>query len=177
MNYKIIEQPGFPINLFNFRDYNGLKSLMALMFLLSNVYFVIGMYGLLMWQDSWYWPDSVHKTIIFSFHIMVYFLVYCMTWIAFDLKNVIGYASGLFSMIVGIVYILSPADFVPDLFPILGTIDDALVGGGSIAFSLQSILQTNFRRKQIQMIMSITQNNDAVALEKILELDGFKKSS
>ena len=108
---------------------------------------------------------------------MVYFLVYCMTWIAFDLKNVIGYASGLLSMIVGIIYILSPVDFFPDLIPILGTIDDALVGGGLIAFSLQSILKTNFRRKQIQMIMSITQNNDAVALEKILELDGFKKSS
>jgi len=108
---------------------------------------------------------------------MVYVLVYCMTWIAYDLKNVIGYASGLFSMILGIIYILSPADFVPDFFPFLGTIDDALVGGWSIAFSLQSILKTNFRRKQIEMIMSITQNNDAVALKKILELDGFKKSS
>lgn len=175
-NNLLTEKSCFPLSLFSFREYNGLKILMLFLFILSNIYFVNGMSDLAHWENKWYRPDAPLKMIAFTYHVLVYVIVYCMTWLAFDLKNVIGYASGFFTLVVGIIYIISPADFVPDFVPGLGTFDDAIVGGGSIAFALQSFYKTSLRRNQIEMILSLSQNNDSEILEKILGLDGYKKT-
>ena len=41
-------------------------------------------------------------------------------------------------LVVALVYIISPVDFIPDVIPIVGWIDDVLVGGMALTMMLKN---------------------------------------
>ena len=47
----------------------------------------------------------------------IFALVYCLTWLIFDRRGIEGYALAIFSIFIGVVYFLSPLDFIPDVIP------------------------------------------------------------
>ncbi len=132
---KTVKQSRFPFNLVHFHQYDGMKTIVALILALSFCYFLTGMWTLFTWENSWFWPDSIHKLGVFGFHFFLFTIVYCIAWLTFDRASMEGYVVSIFSCILGAVYIMSPFDFVPDLIPGLSTIDDALIGGGSMFFA------------------------------------------
>ena len=171
---KIQKQRTFPANLFDFSEYNGMKTLVAFILALSILYFLSGIWGLFAWQDSWYWPDSIHKVASFVFHFFVLVTVYCLAWLTFDKTSFEGYILSFFSFVFGIVYIISPFDLIPDVVPGLSAIDDALVGGGSIFMSVLSHLRAKKKSEQTKdAIRMFEQGNNLEALRIFFIANGI----
>lgn len=135
---RIRKQSSFPRNMLHFRQYDGMKTFVAFIFALSLCYFSTGMWALFIWENSWWWPDSIHKAGFFGFHFLILTIAYCIAWLTFDRASLEGYVISILSFVLGVVYIITPLDFIPDAIPGLSMIDDALIGGGSIFFSVLS---------------------------------------
>jgi hypothetical protein len=63
-----------------------------------------------------------------GFRLFIFICAYCLTWVTFDPRNIEGYVMGLFNACLGAAYILSPIDIVPDMMPVVGTVDDTVFG-------------------------------------------------
>lgn len=134
----LAKEKSFPFVMLNIKSYDGLKILVLMVFLFGCWYFASGLIKLFTWQDKWYIPDTAVKTIYFFYHIFLFTIIYCFTWLIFDRKSIEGYVLSLFSIVFGIVYVLSPVDFVPEAIPFIGSFDDLLVGSGSIMVGVRS---------------------------------------
>jgi len=159
--YRIEEQPKFPRNLFRFREYDGWKALTIFLFLMAFFYFIGGISACL--HPKWYRPDSF----IFLWRLFVLIIAYCLMWTAFDRKNIEGYIMGLFSIALGIIYILTP-----DLIP--GAVDDTIIGVPAIILGMKSWYKTKIYNERFKDAMELIRKNDYKnGLKILLENNGF----
>jgi uncharacterized membrane protein YkvA (DUF1232 family) len=178
MEQEIIEikkPTPFPQALFKFKEYDGAKVLLALILSLSCVYFAKGLLTLFTWNNAWWKPDIALKILYFSYHMIVFTIVYCLAWSVFDRRGIEGYALSIFSIVLGVIYIASPVDFLPEPVPVIGSMDDAIIGSGSILLGVSSWLKNkkkNETTKEIAQLMDERKYKEA--LERFLKTEGYK---
>lgn len=172
--WQISEVKRFPCNVLSFREYDGMKTFAVFIFLISiwNFYKYYLPHGV--W---WRWIPFANLA-DFCFHLLPLICCYCLLWITFDSKNFYGYAIGAFTMIFGLMYIISPVDFAPDFLPVLGGTDDALVGGGSILMGARSWWQAQEQNKNLNLVMnSLREGDHKTALNLLLSSKGVTLKS
>ncbi len=130
----------FPFCLFSLKSYVGIKALFGIFFWLSVIYFLYGIVHFFIW-DSTFWGilwNFFSKPIYLIYHICVFTLFYCMTWAIFDIVSFKNCVIRLLLIIASIVYVILPADIIPDITPFLGQADDivAIIIGLTNAISL-----------------------------------------
>ncbi len=165
----------FPMAVFNFRNYDGGKALALLLFVLATVYFLSGLKNVLFWEDSWWKPDFVMKLTYFLYHLLVFTLVYCLTWLVFDKRGIEGYALAIFSTLLGIIYVLSPIDFVPEAIPLVGSFDDVIIGIGSVCVGMKGYYNNKQKSDNHQDIIGLVEvGKNEEALRMYLKQNGYK---
>ena len=137
----------FPFLMLNIKKYTFFKAIVAIVFVSSVIFFADGILTLFNWSNKWWRPDSTLKTLYFLYHLLIFTLVYCFSWVVFDRKGAEGFALALFTTVLGIIYIFSPIDFVPDPIPIIGSFDDWLLGGLLLAMGFFSWKRAKKRRE------------------------------
>ncbi|MDM8550792.1 zinc-ribbon domain-containing protein [Desulfobacterales bacterium HSG2] len=170
---KVYKKKSFPASMFVFSEYDGMKALVFFIFVMAAIYFFSGIWTLLTWEDSWWWPDGFHKATLFGFHLFLFITAYCLAWLTFDKTSLEGYVFSIFSFVLGVVYIISPFDFVPDIIPVISAFDDALIGGGSIFASVLS--RSRAKRKEYrteEAIRMLKYADDYDVLKMLLEERG-----
>ena len=130
----------FPFCLFKLQSYKGINALFGIFFWLSVVYFIYGIANLFIWNNTFFgilW-NFFTKPIYLIYHICVFSFVYCVTWAVFDLVSFKNCVIRLLLIIASIVYVILPADIIPDITPFLGQADDivAIIIGLTNAISL-----------------------------------------
>lgn len=105
----------------------------------------------------------------------IFALVYCLTWLIFDRRGIEGYALAIFSIFIGVVYFLSPLDFIPDVIPTIGILDDISIGIGGIALGIRSWINSRQRSEVVSKISELIENNQyQQAIESFLIQEGYK---
>jgi uncharacterized membrane protein YkvA (DUF1232 family) len=199
--YQLEELPRFPSTLFKFKEYDGAKALTALLLVLSFVYFLAGFLGFLLDHTPWlkellplaapsasvakatwwqFWKpigatvSSITSYVDLAFRLFIFLCSYCLTWATFDPRNIEGYVMGFFNACIGIGYILFPADVIPDLIPVVGTLDDVFLGGGVLLLGLSSLYRNKLRDVKTETILElIDDGNHQKALQMLLEDKGI----
>ena len=171
---EVIRSTPFPQALFKFRDYDGAKFLVAIIFVLSCVYFGDGILTLFNWTNKWWRPDLILRVSYFCYHMFLFTIVYCFTWLVFDKRAIQGYALTVFSTILGIIYIFSPIDVIPEIIPVVGSMDDAIVGSGSIILGVGSWFK-NKRRRELsnEVAQLLGEKKYEEVLERLLRNEGY----
>jgi hypothetical protein len=112
----------------------------------------------------------------FLYHLLVFTVVYCFTWIIFDRAGADGFVLALFTTVLGIIYIFSPIDFVPDPIPVIGTFDDWVLGGMLILMGYFSWKKASKRRLKQNHVNDLIKDGEyEKALFLLIESEGFKK--
>jgi len=172
--FKFKKAKSFPQALFEFKNYDGGKAFAALLFLLTCLYFGSGLWALFCWEDKWWRPDFAFKFGYFLYHLFVFTIIYCVLWLAFDKRGIEGFVLSLFSTLLGIIYIISPIDFIPDPIPVVGAWDDVIVGVGSIILGLKSWHYNKLKADRAgEIVRLIESNNHEEALHRFLENMGY----
>ena len=167
----------FPLLILDIKKYNFVKAIALIVFVASVIFFADCLLTLFHWSNTWWRPDSTLKTLYFLYHLLIFTVVYCFTWIVFDRTGAEGFALAIFTTVLGIIYIFSPIDFVPDPIPIIGTFDDWLLGGLFIAMGIFSWKKaTKKHLKQNYLADLIKKGEYEKALIMLIESEGFKKS-
>jgi uncharacterized membrane protein YkvA (DUF1232 family) len=200
MQYHLEQLPSFPKTLFAFKKYDGAKTLTALLLLLASLYFLSGFLGFLFDHTPWlhdlffkspqvqvskaawwqFWKvfhtAVIHITsyIDISFRLLVFLCAYCLAWATFDPRNIEGYVMGFFNACLGLVYIISPIDAVPDVVPVAGTVDDAVLGLGLFLLGISSWYRNKLRDVKTKAVLElIDHGNSQKALQMLLEDKGI----
>lgn len=174
-NVEIIKPVTFPRALTKFKQYNGAKTFAALLFGLESFYFASGIFNLITWQNTWWRPDFAVKFGYFLYHLFIFAMIYCLTWLIFDRRGIEGYALAIFSVFIGIVYFLSPLDFIPDIIPAIGILDDISIGIGGIALGVRSWMNSRQRSMFAEKIGKFIENNQyQQAIESFLIQEGYQ---
>lgn len=173
-NIEFKKAKSFPLAMFEFRNYDGGKAFAAILFLLTCLYFVSGMWTLFSWEDKWWRPDFAFKFGYFLYHLFVFTIIYCVLWLAFDKRGIEGFVLSLFSTLLGIIYIISPIDFIPDPIPVIGAWDDVIVGVSSIILGLKSWHNNKLKADRAADIVQLLENNrHDEALHRFLRSMGY----
>jgi uncharacterized membrane protein YkvA (DUF1232 family) len=198
---KMETLPSFPDSLFQFKTYDGAKALTALFLLLSSIYLLVGFLGFLIDHTAWlhnlFYPQSAmnasthstwsklwHPIGLALYHLSSYidlavrcFLfvcTYCLAWATFDPRNIEGYIMGCFNALLGMIYLLTPMDMIPDIVPMVGTLDDTILGFGVLLLGVSSIYRNRFRDVKTNTILElIDDGNNQKALKMLLEDKGI----
>lgn len=173
--FEIIKPVPFPQSLLKFRSYDGAKAFAALMSVLGCLYFSSGLFNLFFWQNKWWRPDFPIKFGYFLYHVFIFTMVYCFAWLIFDRRGIEGYALSVFSILVGVIYFLSPLDFIPDVVPTIGLLDDISIGLGGILLGIRSWM--NSRKKSLvanEISDFLEANRYQEAIERFLTQEGYK---
>jgi uncharacterized membrane protein YkvA (DUF1232 family) len=155
----------FPIAMLDFRQYDGAKAFALLIFCLACIYFASGLKNIFMWEDSWWKPDTVMQITYFLYHLLVFTIVYCLTWLVFDKRGIEGYALALFSTLLGIIYVLSPVDFIPEAIPLAGSLDDVIIGVGYVMVGMKGYYNSKNKIDVDQHMLELIEegkNDDAI---------------
>lgn len=165
----------FPMALLDFKRYDGAKAFALLIFLLSLSYFGSGLLNIVAWENTWWKPDAPMKMMYFLYHLLVFTLVYCLTWLVFDKKGIEGYALSMFSTLLGITYVLSPIDFIPEAIPLAGSLDDVIIGIGSVIVGMKGY-QNNKRNSEYHddIMELIRSGNSDEAIKLYIKKSGYK---
>jgi uncharacterized membrane protein YkvA (DUF1232 family) len=138
-------------------------------------------------QNPWWDPLGVfHKNAIaqaftsassyidIAFRLIIFLCAFCLAWATFDPRNIEGYAMGLFNVFLGGAYVISPADLIPDVLPIAGTLDDTLLGIGMVALGISGWYRTNMRDAKTKTVLELVDHgNTERALQLLLEDKGI----
>jgi uncharacterized membrane protein YkvA (DUF1232 family) len=174
---EVIEAPKFPQNVFFFKEYDGLKTFVVFLFLLSLVFFLI---SLIPHSHSSWWSwlpflKSISNFASFCWHFLILTICYCLLWLTFDPHSFYGYAMGAFTVVFGLIYIVSPIDFAPDVLPIVGGLDDAAIGGLSILLGMRSWLKAGEQDKNHELVLdALHEGNQKAALKLLLQSRGVR---
>ena len=168
ISWQINETPKFPRNVFQFKEYNGMKTFVVFLFLLALFSFL----SLFVRESSWLdWIpiiSGVVNFVTFCWRFLILTCCYCLLWLTFDRHGFYGYAMGAFTVIFGFIYIISPIDFVPDVFPVIGGLDDAAIGGLSIWLGLKSWFRAKAQDANHARVLTALQQGDREAALKLL---------
>lgn len=198
--YQLEELPHFPRTLFDFASYDGAKAFTALLLVLGFIYFLAGFVGFVFDHTPWlkevfhltttsapakvaWWQvwkpigatiSSITSYVDLAFRLFIFLCCYCLAWATFDPRNIEGYVMGVFNACLGIAYILLPADVIPDIVPVAGTLDDVFLGGGILLLGLSALYRNKLRDVKIQTILEmIDDGNHQKALQMLLEDKGI----
>lgn len=170
--FELIEvAPEFPRNLLRFEQYDGAKTLAAAIFALALYWFVSGFFGE---PSKWYqiWRP-ITDSLGFAARLTTLLITYLILWVTFDKRNVEGYALSLLAAVFGIMYIVSPSDFIPDV-PFVGMLDDAAIGGGAIWLGVKNYMKAKFENQNAERIKDCLVRGEVErALELFAEDKGF----
>ncbi len=193
--YVINKKPGFPGNLFKFKEYDGLKVIALFMLLTSFIYFAWSFIGLLAnnyhtystigMPNLWALPfQTLLKSLIQIIHSMIdifnviiiatpLIISYFLAWTIFDPRNVAMYILSLTNLILGFLEILSPFDFIPDFIPVAGSLDDTVLGGGLISYGCFLLFQAYKNKDRIETIIELmNEHSEEKALQLLLSQQG-----
>ncbi|MGB8702339.1 MAG: DUF1232 domain-containing protein [Thermosynechococcaceae cyanobacterium] len=199
--YQFELLPSFPGTLYEFRKYDGAKALVALILAMAGIYFLLGFFGFLVDHNAWlkaflfksslsdispqspwwhFWkPIGVAVTHVASyvdiaFRLFVFICAYCLAWATFDPRNIEGYVMGFFNTCLGVAYLLSPVDAIPDFIPVVGSLDDTFIGLGVSLLGLSSLYRNKLRDIKTKTILElIDDGNSKRALKMLLEDKGI----
>lgn len=172
---EIAKPVPFPQALFKIREYDGAKVFIAIIFILSCIYFITGLLTFFNWTNAWWRPDFAVKLMYLGYHLSVFTIVFCLAWLVFDRRGIEGYLLSIFSFVIGLVYIVSPIDFVPEVLPIVGSMDDAVVGSGSMILGVTSWVKNKQKRVTSKEIAELIDcKKYKAALECFLKNEGYK---
>lgn len=205
-HFKLRELPSFPRTLFAWRQYDGGKTIVAILLAFAAFYFMTGFVGFLIehnqWIHDWIYPPqptvetspphwwnrmrffnrnpigeviaSAFSYADILFRLAILLCAYCLTWATFDPRNIEGYAMGLFNTCVGAAYVLSPADLIPDVFPIVGSFDDTVFGVGMTVLGVSAWYRTKMRDLKTKTVLELVDHgNTQRALQLLLEDKGI----
>jgi uncharacterized membrane protein YkvA (DUF1232 family) len=199
--FRLEPLPRFPHSLFQFKTYDGAKALTAAFLLLSTVYLLAGFLGFLIdhtvWLHDLFYPKSVANSSVHSsgwkfwqsfgsvlqylssyidlaIRVFLFVCSYCLAWATFDPRNIEGYIMGCFNALLGIIYLLTPIDMIPDIVPVVGNLDDTVLGCGVLLLGLSGIYRNKFRDVKTNTILElIDDGNNQKALTMLLEDKGI----
>ncbi len=186
----------------NFREYDGAKALTALLLFLSTLYFLAGFLGFLFDHTPWlkallptlgpativvpaqWWqiwkPVGAAVTHIASYvdlalRMFVFLCTYCLAWATFDSRNIEGYIMGFFNTCLGLAYLISPIDAIPDFIPVAGGLDDAVLGVGVLLLGVSSLYRNKLRDVKTNTVIELIDGgNRQKALQLLLEDKGIR---
>ncbi|UBF30541.1 DUF1232 domain-containing protein (plasmid) [Kovacikia minuta CCNUW1] len=201
-HYQLESLPSFPRTLFEFRKYDGAKALTAILLFLATVYFLFGFLGFLCDHTPWlkqlfqssatiktvpptaWWQiwkpigatvNHIASYVDLAFRLFVFLCTYCIAWATFDPRNIEGYVMGFFNTCLGLAYMLSPIDAIPDFVPVAGSLDDAVLGVGVLLLGLSSLYRNKLRDVKTKTILElIDDGNSQKALQMLLEDKGVR---
>lgn len=82
---------------------------------------------------------------------------------------------GAFNTLVGIAYMISPFDAIPDFVPLVGTIDDTLLGAGMAILGASSFYKAKLREITTDnALQSINDGNNIRAIQLLLKDKGVE---
>ncbi|PZD71800.1 hypothetical protein C1752_04565 [Acaryochloris thomasi RCC1774] len=193
--------PSFPNSLFHFKSYDGAKALTAIFLLLSSIYLFTGFAGFIVDHTAWlhdlfyhqpppttaahsiWWKmwnpvgSTLHHLASYvdlAVRGFLFVCTYCLAWATFDPRNIEGYVMGCFNSLLGMVYLISPIDMIPDFVPVVGGLDDTFMGFGVLFLGLSSIYRNKFRDVKTNTILElIDDGNNQKALKMLLEDKGI----
>lgn len=196
-SYSLEMKPTFPGNIFKFKEYNGLKTIAMFFLLVTLIYFVWSFWGLLtnnyqsystlgiphhrLWLNPfriiWNSLSQIFHSVLDIFNLMIIsaplILSFFLAWAIFDPRNVAMYILGFTNVFFGLLEIINPIDMIPDIIPLVGSIDDGFLGGGLIGYGLFLLFQANKNKEKIQTIIELMgQHNEEKALKMLLEQQG-----
>ncbi len=205
-HFELRKLSGFPRTLFEFRQYDGGKTLVVILLLIASVYFLTGFWGFLVdhnaWLHNWIYPPQpvieapqnlwwdplgvFHKNSITQaftsvasyadmfFRIFIFLCAFCLAWATFDPRNIEGYAMGVFNTFLGGAYVLSPTDLIPDVLPVIGTLDDTVLGVGMVILGVSGWYRSNIRDAKTKTVLELVDHgNTERALQLLLEDKGI----
>lgn len=124
----------FPACLLDFSSYTAGKSIVAIMFACSCLYFLAGIYHFICWENGSFLFELLTKPFYLLYHIGVFTTMYCITWATFDINSFKTYSMRLLGVIAAIAYVCLPTDLIPDFIPLIGQLDDLV----AVAFGIYS---------------------------------------
>jgi uncharacterized membrane protein YkvA (DUF1232 family) len=108
------------------------------------------------------------------FRGLIFICAYCLAWATFDPQNIEGYVMGLFNAVLGIVYVFSPIDIVPDVLPVVGTWDDSVFGLGMVSLGVSAWYRNKMRETKTETVLELVNyGNRDRALQLLLEDKGI----
>lgn len=193
--------PTFPQSLFRWKNYDGAKALTAIFLLLSSIYLLAGFLGFVIDHTAWIHNLFYHSTnpplspqslwgriwhpvglglhhlasyVDIALRLFLFIFTYCLAWATFDPRNIEGYIMGGFNTLLGIVYLVTPVDMIPDMIPVVGTLDDTVFGFGILFLGLSSIYRNKFRSEKTKTILELfNDGNNQKALAMLLSDKGI----
>jgi uncharacterized membrane protein YkvA (DUF1232 family) len=95
--------------------------------------------------------------------------------LVFDKKGIEGYTLAMFNTVLGIIYVLSPVDFVPEVIPLAGSLDDVIIGIGSVIVGMKGY-QNNRQKSDNHndIVELVEQGKNDEALRLYLKRSGYK---
>ena len=199
-SYKFEALPSFPRTLFEWEKYDGARALVSILLMLATTYFLAGFLGFLVdhtpWLKDLLQPAAVANTakvpwwhlwrpiastvthiasyVDLAFRLFVFLCAYCLAWATFDPRNIEGYVMGFFNTCLGLAYMISPIDAIPDFVPVAGNLDDAVLGTGVLLLGLSSLYRNKLREVKTKTILElIDDGNNQKALQMLLEDKGI----
>jgi uncharacterized membrane protein YkvA (DUF1232 family) len=182
--FRLESLPRFPHSLFQFKTYDGAKALTAAFLLLSTVYLLfypesvanssVHSSGWKFWQSFGFVLQYLSSYIDLAIRVFLFVCSYCLAWATFDPRNIEGYIMGCFNALLGIIYLLTPIDMIPDIVPVVGNLDDTVLGCGVLLLGLSGIYRNKFRDVKTNTILElIDDGNNQKALTMLLEDKGI----
>lgn len=206
--FEFTKLPSFPGTLFAFRQYDGGRTIAAILLVIATIYFSTGFWGFLIEHNAWlhdfiypisrgteqlsnaWWdPLGVFHPVVqvlahipsyidIAFRLFIFLCAFCLAWGTFDPKNIEGYAMGLFNTFLGAAYVLAPVDLIPDSVPMVGSIDDSILGVGMVALGVSGWCRTYMRDARTKTVLDLVDHgNTERALQLLLEDKGVSIKS
>jgi uncharacterized membrane protein YkvA (DUF1232 family) len=135
------------------------------------------------WWELWkhlennpfsYFANSVINLIDLVFRFSMFFLTYCLAWKIFDPRNIEGYILGITNVLIGGSYFFSPVDFIPDIVPIFGMVDDVILGVGMVLIGSSGWHQAYIREMNTKTIIQmLNKENYEDAMDLLLKDKGI----
>ena len=197
---RLEAMPGFPSTLFDWQKYDGAKALTAILLGLATLYFCTGFLGFLFDHTPWlqqlfhlspakalpaaWWQiwkpigatvGHIASYVDLAFRLFVFLCTYCLAWATFDPRNIEGYVMGFFNTCLGLAYLVSPIDAIPDFVPVAGNLDDAVLGVGVMLLGVSSLYRNKLRDVKTKTILELIDGgNRQKALQMLLEDKGIQ---
>ncbi len=168
----------FPLGLLEFRKYTPLRFFSLVVFVVSTAVAAQHLYEFFTVESlSWFWDffKKSGRTGHWVMCAMSYLCWYSIAWLLYDFRTGVALIANTFMVLVGLIYVLSPIDIIPDAIPVVGLMDDLTIGGGLIALGVTSIAQRNQRRNQVKALYEASSGESPELLPKLLNMEGLER--